>query len=70
MQAGDYLIIGGEFLRIKRASDRFVHLESGVRLTREYAGQFKCSSEHDGSEARNHCGQDEKANQPRQLGLF
>ena len=46
MQAGYYLLIDGHSLKIQRVNDRFVYLRTGARITREYAEQFKCSSEH------------------------
>jgi len=49
MEAGYYLLIDGDSVMIRRVSDRFVYLEAGVQLTREQAGQFKCSSERTSS---------------------
>ncbi len=46
VEAGDYLLIEGISVKIRRCSDRFVYLETGGRLTREHAKQYKCSSEH------------------------
>jgi hypothetical protein len=43
MQEGDYLLINGNSVRIKRASDRFVTLDTGKTLSREEAGLYKCS---------------------------
>lgn len=69
MEAGDYLLIDGISLKIKRVNDRFVYLETGVQLSREYAEQFKCSSERTSSVhlKSRQVGQTHKA---KQLGLL
>lgn len=69
MEAGDYLLINGNSLKIRRVSDRFVYFETGAQLTREQAGQFKCSSERMSSVhlKSRRVGQTHKA---KQLGLL
>jgi hypothetical protein len=44
MEAGDYLLIGGISVMIKRVNDRFVVLDSGQQIPRAQAEGFKCSS--------------------------
>ncbi|MCJ2164638.1 MULTISPECIES: hypothetical protein [unclassified Pseudodesulfovibrio] len=45
MEAGDYLLMNGISVKIIRANDRFVVLDSGHSLTREQAQRFKhCSA--------------------------
>lgn len=48
MQAGDYLLMNGVSVRITRANDRFVVLDSGQQLTITEAERFKCSSQAEG----------------------
>lgn len=45
MEAGDYLLIDGISVMIKRCNDRLVVLDSGHSLPREQAARYKCSSD-------------------------
>ncbi len=69
MQAGDYLLVDGISVRIKRTSDRFVVLETGAQLTHDQAGKYKCSAEGRfvACEKARQIGKTETA---RQLGLI